>query len=191
MKKWLGQIFIFFLVVGSKINLFASDAPKGLQAASLYDFTVKSIEGKEVALKEFAGKVLLIVNTASRCGFTSQYEGLEALQKKYGPRGFVVLGFPSNDFGSQEPGSNADIQQFCRLNYAVSFPLFEKGPVSGEAIQPLFAYLTGNANPKHKGRILWNFEKFLIDRNGRLIERFRSVTSPESKSIIKAIEAAL
>ncbi len=160
-------------------------------ATSVHDFTVKNIDGKEVSLKEYAGKVLVIVNTASKCGFTPQYKGLEALQEKYKAQGLVVLGFPSNDFGGQEPGTNEEIKSFCDLNFHVTFPLFDKGPVSGKDIQPLFNYLTKTANPKFDGKVMWNFEKFIIDRNGKLVERFRSITGPESGRLVKAVEKAL
>ncbi len=160
-------------------------------AASIYDFTVKNIDGKEVSLKDYAGKVLVITNTASKCGFTPQYKGLEAIYEKYKGQGLVVLGFPSNDFGGQEPGTNAEIKSFCDLNFKVSFPLFDKGPVSGKDIQPLFEYLTKKANPEFSGKVMWNFEKFIIDRDGKLIERFRSITGPESGKLVKVVEKAL
>ncbi len=158
---------------------------------SIYDFKVKSIDGKEVSLGEYKGKVLLIVNTASHCGFTSQYKALEEIYEKYKDKGLAVLGFPSNDYGGQEPGTNAEIQTFCSTKFSVKFPMFEKGPVSGKEIQPLFKFLTETANPKFDGKIRWNFEKFIIDRNGKLIERFRSVTSPDSGRLVKILEQAL
>ena len=160
-------------------------------AGSIYDFTVKDIDGKDVPLKNYSGKVLVIVNTASKCGFTPQYKGLEALHEKYKGQGFSVLGFPSNDFGGQEPGSNAEIKSFCDLNFHVSFPLFDKGPVSGDQIQPLFDYLTKSANAEFKGKVMWNFEKFVIDRNGHLIERYRSITGPDSNRLAKVVEKAI
>ncbi|OGR84852.1 MAG: hypothetical protein A2901_04070 [Elusimicrobia bacterium RIFCSPLOWO2_01_FULL_54_10] len=158
---------------------------------TVYDFSVKSIDGKEISLKDYSGKVLLIVNTASECGFTGQYKDLEAVYQKYKDKRLVVLGFPSNDYGGQEPGSNSDIKSFCEMKFKTTFPLFDKGPVSGDGIQPLFKHLTETANPKHDGKILWNFEKFVVDREGRLIERYRSITSPSSGRVAKVLEKAL
>lgn len=158
---------------------------------SLYGFKVKSIEGDEVDLSSFKGKVLLIVNTASECGFTPQYEDLENLYNKYKDQGLVVLGFPANDFGNQEPASNKEIKEFCKVRFGVTFPLFEKQSVSGETIQPLFAYLTNVANPELNGSINWNFEKFLIDKDGKLVDRFGSFTNPMGGKIVKKVEALL
>lgn len=158
---------------------------------SVYDFSVETLSGKKTALKTYQGKALLMVNTASRCGFTSQYEGLEKLYKKYKDQGLVVMGFPSNDFGGQEPGSNQEIAQFCKKNYGVTFPVFSKGPVTGKSKQSLFKYLTEEQEPNLQGDINWNFEKFLIDRKGKLVARFRSSVGPESAPVIEAVEAAL
>ena len=163
-----------------------------LTATSIYDFTMKSIEGKEVKLESYKGKVLLIVNTASKCGFTKQYDGLQELYKLYEKDGFVVLGFPANNFLHQEPGDNQEIQNFCRLNYGVTFPMFEKISVAGKSIHPLYKYLTDKkANPKVGGKISWNFNKFLISKDGRIINRFGSATTPLDKDVIAAIEEAL
>jgi glutathione peroxidase len=158
---------------------------------SLYDFEVKSIDGTPVMLSKYKGKVLLVVNTASRCGFTSQYKELQNVYAKYEAKGFAVLAFPSNDFLGQEPGTNKDIKEFCETNFNTKFPLFEKGPVKGDAIQPLFRYLTTDANPKFTGPVSWNFEKFVIDRQGKLIGRFKSRVNPASPEITKAIESGL
>lgn len=158
---------------------------------SVYDFSVETLGGKKTALKTYQGKALLVVNTASRCGFTSQYEGLEALYKKYKDQGLVVMGFPSNDFGGQEPGTNEEIAQFCKKNYGVTFPVFSKGPVSGKTKQSLFKYLTEEQDANLQGEINWNFEKFLIDRKGKLVARFRSSVGPQSAPIIEAVESAL
>jgi glutathione peroxidase len=164
---------------------------EGKPASSVHEFSVQTIDGKKVSLKDYSGKALLIVNTASRCGYTPQYKGLEALYRKYKGQGLVVLGFPSNDFGGQEPGTNAEIKTFCETKYQVSFPLFGKGPVSGGGIQPLFAYLTKDADPQSAGEVQWNFEKFVIDRKGRLVQRFRSATTPEDGKLAAAVEKAL
>jgi glutathione peroxidase len=158
---------------------------------SIYDFAAKSIDGKEVALSSYRGKVLLIVNSASKCGFTPQYADLEQLYTTYKDRGVVVLGFPSNDFLGQEPGTNQDIKTFCERNYGVTFPLFEKDHVTGSEKQPIFKYLTEQANPEFAGSVRWNFEKFLIDQKGTLVARWRSLTKPMSSKITEKIESLL
>lgn len=157
----------------------------------IYDFSLKTIDGKEIQLEEYKGKVLLIVNTASKCGFTPQYKDLEELSQKYKEKGLVVLGFPANEFGQQEPGTNAEIKEFCSLTYKVDFPLFEKICVKGDAQHPLFKYLTEAKNPDFTGEIKWNFEKFLIGRDGQLLRRFRSKVKPSDAEIIDAVEQAL
>ncbi|HWK58426.1 MAG TPA: glutathione peroxidase [Parapedobacter sp.] len=154
----------------------------GAPADNVYQFTVKSIDGEEVHLSQFKGKKLLLVNTASECGFTKQYAGLQELSEKYGDK-VVVIGFPANNFGGQEPGSNEEIQGFCEKNFGVTFLLAEKSSVKGKDISPLFAYLTAAENPDFTGEIKWNFEKFLIDEHGKLVHRFRSKTEPMSDAI--------
>ncbi len=156
---------------------------------SIYDLTVKDIDGKEVALSTYKGKTLLIVNSASKCGYTKQYKGLEELYSKYKDKGLVVLGFPSNDFGGQEPGSNEDIKKFCQTNFNVKFPLFAKGPVKGPEKQPLFEILTNSA--PQTGEIKWNFEKFLVSKDGRVIGRYESKVTPDDPGLMRAIEADL
>jgi glutathione peroxidase len=148
---------------------------------SVYDFSAKAIDGSEIPLQQFEGKVLLIVNTASKCGFTPQYEGLEELHRKYGPQGFAVLGFPCNQFGAQEPGDAAEIANFCKLTYDVDFPLFAKIDVNGDKAHPLFQWLK-KAAPGLLGTeaIKWNFTKFLVDKDGQVLERFASATKPEA-----------
>ena len=157
--------------------------------ASIYDFNATSLAGEDTPLKRFAGKVLLIVNTASACGFTPQYKGLEALQQKYAARGFSVLGFPCNQFGRQEPGSAAEIGQFCSSNYAVSFPMFDKIDVNGDNAHPLYQYLRGEKSGLLGSSIKWNFTKFLIDRSGKVVGRHAPTTTPEQ--LTKDIEALL
>jgi glutathione peroxidase len=157
--------------------------------ASIYDFSAKSLAGEDTPLKRFEGNVLLIVNTASACGFTPQYKGLEALQQKYSARGFSVLGFPCNQFGRQEPGSAAEIGQFCSSNYAVSFPMFDKIDVNGDNAHPLYQYLRGEKSGLLGSSIKWNFTKFLIDRSGKVIGRYAPTTTPEH--LTKDIEALL
>jgi glutathione peroxidase len=155
-----------------------------------HDFQATGLDGKPVALKEFAGKVMLIVNTASKCGFTPQYEGLEALYQKYRDRGLVVLGFPCNQFGAQEPGSATEIGSFCLKNYGVSFPMFEKIDVNGDGAHPLYQWLKKDA-PGLFGtqRIKWNFTKFLLDRQGNTVERYAPAKKPQD--LAKDIEALL
>ena len=157
---------------------------------SIYNFTLRSIDGQSVPLRSYHGKVLMVVNVASRCGFTPQYAGLEALFRKYASQGFVVLGFPCNQFGAQEPGDISEIQTFCSLTYDVSFPLFAKINVNGSDATPLYNYLK-SAAPGILGSeaIKWNFTKFLIDREGNVLARFAPTTTPESLESV--IEAAL
>jgi glutathione peroxidase len=149
-------------------------------SSTVYDFAATSIEGQPVAMNSFKDKVLLIVNTASQCGFTSQYQGLQALHDKYASKGLAVLGFPCNQFGAQEPGSASDIQSFCETRFGVSFPLFEKIDVNGSNAHPLFQYLTKSA-PGILGTegIKWNFTKFLVDSSGKVIKRYASATDPK------------
>lgn len=143
---------------------------------SVHDFTVKNAAGEDVSLGDFAGKALLLVNTASKCGMTPQYEGLEKLNKDLSADGLQVIGFPSNQFGEQEPGSNEDIQEFCQINYGVTFPVMAKIDVNGESAHSLYSYLT----TEHGGPIAWNFTKFLVDRNGTVQARYEPSETPES-----------
>lgn len=152
-------------------------------ADNIYSFKVESIDGKSIDLSTFKGKKILIVNTASKCGFTPQYKDLEELSKRYKDN-LVIIGFPANNFNQQEPGTNKDIQEFCEMNYGVTFLLSEKVDVKGDNINPLFDYLTKADNPDFTGEIKWNFEKFLIDENGKLIHRYRSAVTPLSAEII-------
>ena len=158
---------------------------------SVLDFTMKDIDGKEVPLAKFQGKVLLIVNTASQCGNTPQYKGLQEIYQKYKDQGFEVLAFPANEFGAQEPGSDDQIKQFCTSTYKVSFPLFSKIVVKGKGIHPLYEYLTSAAtDPQHAGPITWNFAKFLINRKGEVVARFDPGVKPESANLTGAVEKA-
>jgi len=160
-------------------------------ASSIYDFTLPSIDGKPMPLADFKGKVILVVNVASRCGFTPQYTALESVYEKYKDQGFVILGFPANNFGGQEPGTNAEIKTFCSAKYSVTFPLYGKVSVKGDDQTPLYKYLTTNANPSFAGDIKWNFTKFLVDRNGNVVQRFEPQTTPDSPEVLAAIEKAL
>jgi glutathione peroxidase len=157
---------------------------------SVYDFKVKTIDGKETSLAQYKGKALLIVNTASQCGYTPQYAGLEALYLKYKDKGLVVLAFPSNDFGGQEPGTNAEIKTFCELKYKTTFPLFEKIDVKGDSAAPLYKYLTGLPG-KQGGTITWNFNKFLVAPDGTVVEHFDSKTDPTGATLTGKVEQTL
>lgn len=159
-------------------------------AKKIGDFKVKDIDGKEVDLSIYEGKVVLIVNVASKCGYTKQYNGLEAIYNKYKDQGLVILGFPCNDFGGQEPGTKDEIKEFCSTKFSVTFPMMDKVSVLGENKTPLFAFLTDNAVTGTKD-IKWNFEKFLINKKGEIVERFVSKDEPEGEKITKAIEAQL
>jgi len=158
---------------------------------NVYNFELSAIDGKNLTLEEFKGDVLLIVNTASKCGFTPQYKELQALHDNYSDQGFKVLGFPAGNFGGQELDSDDEILEFCEVNYGVNFPLFSKTEVKGDEIHPLFEYLTTQENPDFTGDISWNFEKFLIDRDGNLIRRFKSRTTPESAELVDAVKASI
>lgn len=161
-------------------------------ASTIHEFTLNSIDGQPTPLAQFKGKAVLIVNVASRCGFTPQYAGLEALYQQYKDKGLVVLGFPANNFLWQEPGTNEEIKAFCSTKYRVTFPMFAKVSVKGGNQAPLYQFLTDKkANPSTGGAVGWNFTKFLADRNGKVIARFGSKVAPESPELVKAIEAAL
>src|SRR5207244_9973861 len=153
------------------------------------NFTMNSIDGRPVDLSKYQGRVVLMVNVASQCGYTPQYEGLEGLHKKYAAKGLSILGFPANDFGAQEPGTNSEIAQFCKQNYGVEFDMFSKIVVKGSGQAPLYKYLT--SHPKFRGEVDWNFEKFLIGKNGEVIARFKSDVEPDSKEMTRVIATAL
>lgn len=159
-------------------------------ADSIYGISLKDIDGKSTSLNAYKGKVLLIVNVASKCGYTPQYAGLEALYEKYKDKGFTVLGFPCNQFGGQEPGTNEEIKHFCSSKYQVTFPLFDKIEVNGPHRHPLYALLAGSGSP-FPGRITWNFNKFLIGRDGEILNRFDSKVKPDSAELVHAVEKAL
>ena len=174
------------------LMLCVACASLSAEPKSIYDFNLKTIDGGKTTLKTYHGKVVLLVNVASKCGYTPQYKGLEALYQKYEGKGLVILGFPANNFGSQEPGTNAEIQSFCSRNYSVTFPLFSKISVKGSDQAPLYQFLTDKkTDPAFSGDIGWNFTKFLVDRNGKIVARFDSKVEPESNEVTNAIEAAL
>jgi glutathione peroxidase len=161
-----------------------------LAADSLYDIPLKDIDGKDATLKPYQGKVLLVVNVASKCGFTPQYTALEAVYKKYQDQGLVVCGFPCNQFGAQEPGTDSEIKEFCTSKYSVTFPMFDKLEVNGADRHPLYIALAGKDSP-FPGNIKWNFTKFLIGRDGKILNRFDSKVKPDSDEVTQAIETAL
>jgi glutathione peroxidase len=161
-----------------------------LNAESIYDIKLKDIDGKDTSLSAYKGKVLLIVNVASKCGLTPQYKALEAVHQKYKDKGFTVLGFPCNQFGAQEPGTNEEIKEFCSSKYHVTFPMFDKLDVNGSKRHPLYSALAGEKGA-FPGDIKWNFGKFLVGRDGKILKRFEPKTAPDSKEVTEAIEAAL
>jgi glutathione peroxidase len=161
-------------------------------ASSVHEFTLNALDGKPLPLANFKGKVMLVVNVASQCGYTYQYEALQALYQKYKDQGLVIAGFPANNFGEQEPGTNEEIGAFCRSKFGVTFPMFSKISVKGGDQAPLYRFLTDpKANPKTGGEIQWNFTKFLVDRNGKVIQRFEPAVEPLSPEVESAVTAAL
>jgi glutathione peroxidase len=159
--------------------------------SGVYSFTLNSIEGKPAPLADYKGKVVLLVNVASQCGYTPQYSALEAIYEKYKGQGFVILGFPANNFGAQEPGTNEEIKTFCTRKYSVTFPMYSKISVKGDDQAPLYAYLTKETGAGIAGDINWNFTKFLVDRDGRVVQRFEPAVTPDSKEVTAAIEKQL
>ena len=167
-------------------------AVTGFAAESIYSFTPAAIDGKPAPMAAWKGKVMLVVNVASKCGFTPQYKGLEAMYEQYKDRGLVVVGFPANNFAGQEPGTNQEIQAFCSRTYDVKFPMMSKISVKGDDQAPIYKYLTGGAaNPAVAGDIKWNFTKFLVDRGGKVVARFEPAVTPDSPEVKAAIEKAL
>lgn len=180
----------FFMVLAFiALVVSCSSNNQSMNVKNIYQFEVEKIGGEKIKLEEYRGKVMLIVNTASLCGFTEQYEGLQKLYEEHKDDGFVVLGFPSNQFGNQEPGTNDEIAEFCSLNYGISFPIFAKIDVNGENAHPLYKYLKEESSGFLISKIKWNFTKFLIDRNGKVIDRYSPMTKPEKieNDILKLI----
>ena len=177
------KFFTFGVTLLMATSLFAGPG--------LYSFTLNSIDGKPAPLADYKGKVVLIVNVASRCGYTPQYTGLEALYEKYKGQGFVILGFPANNFGAQEPGTNEEIKTFCSRKYNVSFPMYAKISVKGDDQAPLYKYLTTETPSGITGDIKWNFTKFLVDRNGNVVQRFEPAVTPDSQEMTDAIKKQL
>lgn len=200
MKKMLGIVALVTVLaavavagVAYKYGFILDPSPTAAPPESnIYEFTMKDIDGKDVKLDAYKGKVVMVVNTASKCGYTPQYEGLEAIYKKYKDQGFVVIGFPANNFMSQEPGTEAEIKEFCTTKYKVTFPMFAKISVKGTDQHPFYTYLTSKeSNPEFGGDIQWNFNKFLIDRNGKIVARFGSKETPEGATVTTAIDKYL
>ncbi len=190
MSRFLTAMLAAILLSTAVCAVAADQETKNVPKA--LDFKMKTIAGKEVELGKYQGKVVLVVNVASKCGLTPQYEQLQTLHKKYAEQGLAVLGFPCNQFREQEPGTAAQIQEFCRVNYGVQFDLFDKIEVNGEGACPLYKYLTGlETKPQGPGKISWNFEKFLIGRDGQVVARFAPKTKPDDPEVIKAIETEL
>ncbi|MGI8786586.1 MAG: glutathione peroxidase [Pyrinomonadaceae bacterium] len=191
MLKILSIAALFVLIGGAAY--FNSSAPTvSAKTKSVLDFKMKDIDGNEVNLKKYKGDVLLIVNTASKCGYTPQYEGLENIYEKYKAQGFYVLGFPANNFGAQEPGSEKEIKEFCESKYKVTFPMFAKISVKGDDQDALYKFLTSKeTNSQFAGDISWNFNKFLVNRKGEVVARFSSKDTPESETVTQAIETYL
>ncbi len=187
MTSWESGLLLAGVVAACVASTSAQEKP-----TSALDFKMKSITGKEENLADYKGKVVLMVNVASKCGYTGQYEGMEAMYEKYKDKGLVVLGFPCNQFLWQEPGSDEQIAQFCSTKYNVTFPMFSKIEVNGKNAAPLYQYLTSvETKPAKKGKISWNFEKFLIGKNGQVVARFAPGTEPDAPEVVKAIESEL
>jgi glutathione peroxidase len=186
------MLLVAGLVLGALTVGSAFGKPEKQDTPAALDFTVKSLEGKQVDLSKYRGKVVLIVNVASKCGLTPQYEQLQQLHEKYADQGLAILGFPSNQFGQQEPGTAEEIREFCRTNYGVDFDMFAKIDVNGEEASPLYKHLTAiDAKPKGPGKISWNFEKFVIGRDGEVVARFAPKTKPNDPEVIQVIEREL
>jgi glutathione peroxidase len=186
MNKW-STLLLGGIVAAAVASAYAED-----KTPAALNFTMKSITGKDVKLADYQGKVLLVVNVASKCGLTPQYEQLEAMSEKYANKGLVVLGFPCNQFGKQEPGTDAQIAEFCEATYKVKFPMFSKVEVNGEGAAPLYKHLKSlDLQPKGKGDISWNFEKFVIGKKGDVVARFAPRTAPDAKEVLDVIDAEL
>lgn len=191
-RSILAAFSVGVALITAAILIGYSPETVGAKPKSVLEFQVKDIDGKEVKLKKYKGKVLLVVNTASKCGYTPQYEGLQATFAKYQDKGLVVLGFPANNFGGQEPGTEAEIKDFCTTKYKVTFPMFAKISVKGDDQAPLYSFLTNKeTNPDFAGDIKWNFNKFLIDRKGKVVARFDSKAKPDGDEVSAAIEKYL
>jgi len=185
----INTVLVFFGTILTRSHVTAAES---YSDQTIYDITIEDIHGKKVELSQYKGKVLLFVNVASECGYTPQYEELEKLHQKYKNKGLVIIGIPSNDFGEQEPGTNEEIERFCTRTYNVTFQMMAKVKTKGDEKHPLFTFLTsGQGNTALAGDVAWNFEKFIIDKNGNILSRFRSKIKPSSAECVKSIELAL
>ena len=186
------SLMAYMMMVGSLTGAAKGTRTDAPAPKNVHEFTMKSIDGADVPLARYQGKVMLIVNVASKCGYTPQYKGLEELYQRYKDKGLVILGFPANNFGWQEPGTDAEIKTFCSTKYNVTFAMFSKISVKGSDQHPLYAYLTSeDANPATAGAVKWNFTKYLVDKDGHVVAKFGSGTEPLSDELVKAVEAAL
>jgi glutathione peroxidase len=185
-EGYMRKLSLMILMVCAACGIAAA------QSKSVYDFTMKSIDGQQVSLGSYSGKVVLLVNVASKCGFTPQYTALEAVYEKYKDRGLVIVGIPANNFAQQEPGTDDEIKKFCSSKYSVTFPMMAKVSVKGDDKTPLYAFLTDtSADPQFGGDIKWNFTKFLVGRDGKIVARFEPKVTPDSPEVAAAIESAL
>jgi glutathione peroxidase len=198
MKTIFQRVAVIGFVIGSAAAASASPAADSaatlppLTQKSIYDFTVKDIEGKNLALKKYKGQVLLLVNVASECGNTPQYSGLQKLFLAHKKQGFSILGFPANNFGAQEPGTDQEIRKFCTKEYQITFPLFSKISTAGPDKHPLYRFLTEKAtNPEFSGEVSWNFEKFLVDKTGRIVARFEPGVKPDDPKLVETVNKYL
>ena len=188
----MGLLSVFVMTLALQAEDKKEPAKPEKAVPAVLNFKMKSLGGKEVDLSKYQGKVVLMVNVASKCGATPQYTPLQELHEKYKDQGLVVLGFPCNQFGAQEPGTATEIEEFCTENYGVTFDMFEKIDVNGEKAAPLYKFLTSKeTNPDSPGKINWNFEKFLISRDGKIVSRFKTQISPDEPDVVKAIEAEI
>ena len=190
MRTMVGLLAAALLIAPSIAS--AADKDKGdKKVPPVLNFKMKTLDGKEVELSKYQGKVVMFVNVATKCGNTPQYKQLEELYEKYGKDGLVIVGVPANEFGMQEPGTDAEIAKFCESTYNVKFPMMSKVVVKGEGICPLYKYLTKDTDPKIAGDVTWNFEKFVVGRNGEVVARFKPKTKPDAEEVVKTIEAEL
>lgn len=192
MRKPFGGLTVGLLVLGACVSFVRAEEKGAKKVAPALNFTMKSLEGKPVDLAKYQGKVVLMVNVASKCGLTPQYKELQGLHEKFAKDGLTILGFPANDFAKQEPGTDEQIASFCQQNYAVKFDMFSKVVVKGAGQCPLYQFLTSKeTNPKFAGPISWNFEKFLVNKKGEVVARFKPQVKPDAPEVVKAIETEL
>lgn len=187
-SRYLRSLSFSLILIMNLVAAFEARAETPISTPSLFQLTLTRIDGTKVPMKRFEGKVILVVNTASKCGFTPQYKDLEVLYERYRERGFVVLGFPSNDFRNQEPGPDDEIAKFCKAKFGVTFPLFKKGPVTGAQMQPFYRTLLAQASDEFSAPPAWNFEKIILDREGKVVARFGSFVNPLSDRITSVID---